>query len=120
MNDFRIPALPQPPRIPELRMPDPPAKRAHYGLMNRIRMFEMTLSEDEEMSIYLPTTPVAFRLAGIGDMGDLIIFYGEDPDGRRVEAYQHHTQTNITLVASAKPEGIEARRMGFETPPAGK
>lgn len=119
MNDFRIPALPQMPRIPEVRFPDPPAKRAHYGLVERIQRFESRLGEDEEMSVYLPTMPVAFRLSGIGDMGELIFFYGEDPDGRRVEAYQHHTQTNITLIASAKPEGIEARRMGFETPSTG-
>lgn len=110
--------IPRMPQVPNIRMPDPPAKRVHYGLVERIQWFEKRLKDDEEMSVYLPTSPTAFRLTGIGDMGDLIILYGEDDDGRRVEAYQHHTQTNITLLASKKPEGIEARRMGFETPSA--
>lgn len=107
------------PSFPDLHIPEIKslAKQAHEGLASRIRRFEERLREDEEMAVYIASMAVPFRLTGIGDMGGLIVFLGEDPDGRRVESYQHFTQANVTLVAIAKPDGQEARRMGFETPP---
>lgn len=107
------------PSLPDLHIPEIKslAKQAHEGLASRIRRFEQGLGSDEELAVYIASMAVPFRLTGIGDMGGLVVFFGEDPDGRRVEAYQHFTQTNVTLLAVAKPDGQEARRMGFETPP---
>lgn len=118
MTDFRMPQMPSFPdfNIPEIKSF---AKQAHEGLAGRIRRFESGLNEDEEMAVYIASMAVPFRLTGIGDMGGLIVFFGEDPDGRRVESYQHFTQANVTLVAVPKPAGQDARRMGFETPPGG-
>ncbi len=124
-SPFRIPAMTLP-KLPDVFGPlvelgdmETPAESAQDSLATRIRAFEARLGADEEMAIQIMGTPVAFRLTGIGtDGGGLVIFYGEDGDGRKVEAYQHFTQTNLSLMAVAKPADIEARRMGFDTPPA--
>lgn len=103
--------------IQNIRLPDPPAQRVHSSLINRIKAFEALLEEGEELSVYLPSMPVGFRLLGIGNApGDLVFFYGEDADGRPVQAFQHHTQTNITLMAVSKATEGEARRIGFHAP----
>lgn len=100
------------PPMPELKSP---AEEAQTAIVARIRAFEAKLGPNEEMAIHLPGSPVGFRLTRVGTGGGgLVAFYGEDEDGRKVEAYQHFMQTSVTLMAVAKLPEREAHRIGFD------
>lgn len=105
--------------IPQVRLPEikSPAEYAQIALVERIKLFELTLGPDEEMGVYIAGS-LAYRVTRIGTTAAMIVFYGVDDAGRRVETYQHHSQINLTLMALAKPDDVEkARRVGFETGP---
>lgn len=94
-----------------------PAGYMHERVLRQMRDFEASLGEDEEIGARLPASAFdePFRLTAVGFSDpDLLVFRGEQEDGRPVELLQHHTQFNLLLVALPKaPERDQPRRIGF-------
>jgi len=109
--NFQVPTMPN---LPEIKSP---AEYVKDALVESIKAFQASLGPEEEMGVHVSGT-LSYRVTGIGYSSSMIVFYGVDDDGRRMQTYQHHSQTNLTLMALAKPAEVEkARRVGFDTSP---
>lgn len=96
--------------------PNNPARWMHERIARSIINFEQRLAENEQVGARL----VSFGDGGtivIEDLGywgpDLIVFFGKDSHGNRVELMQHYTQVNVLLLAIKAAEPKEVRRIGF-------
>jgi hypothetical protein len=114
---FKTPAL----TFPQIRNPLlekerlNPAQWMYERLVKQIIVFERNLSPEEEIGGRFVTAPRdgAIHIADIGYWNpDMIIFYGEDADGRKIELLQHHSQVSVLLCAMPK-EKDKPRRIGF-------
>lgn len=100
-----------------VRMRDNPAEWTFVRLSKLIEDFEAGLDKDEEIAATLVGLPGTgtLQIEDVGFWGpDLILFFGKNPDGKRVRLVQHYTQTNVLLDAKKKPEDRAARRIGFQ------
>lgn len=92
-----------------------PAQWMYERLVKQIVEFERNLSPVEEIGGRFVTAPRdgAIHIADIGYWNpDMIIFHGEDADGRKIQLLQHHSQVSVLLCAVPK-EKDEPRRIGF-------
>lgn len=111
LPNIRIPSF----SLPEIKMPDPPAKWMYERVARQIIEFEKKLNNDEEIGGRLVSAPGegAFHIEDLGYWGpDMLIFYGKNQHGRPVELLQHYSQLNVLLTAIPK-EKDEPRRIGF-------
>ena len=92
-----------------------PAEWMFERLAKSIIDFESKLDETKEIGARLVNFS-ARETISIDDLGywgpDLIIFYGKNADGAKVELLQHVSQTNVLLVALPS-ENEKPRRIGF-------
>lgn len=92
-----------------------PVSWMHERLANYIAEFENSLTEAEEVGAHLVSFghDMVFHIADVSYHGpDMIVFYGFDDHGKRVQLIQHYSQLSVLLVALPKL-GSEARRIGF-------
>lgn len=91
-----------------------PARYIQERIAALIADFEDTVGPDFEIGISLPgATGDAIHLRSISSSNpDLILFKGVDLDGRPAQIIQHHSQTNLVLVALPKREQTPYR-IGF-------
>jgi hypothetical protein len=104
-----------PPPLPILPSSLNPAKSMHARIVQSINDFERDLDDQHEVGGYLVSFGPSFTFS-IQDVGywgpDLVIFYGVDTNGKKIQLLQHVSQTNILLIAVAK-KGDKAKRVGF-------
>lgn len=83
----------------------------------QIRAFDEELDQDHEVGVRLVSygQTVVFHLTHLGFHNpSLIFFYGETPDGHRVQLIQHVSQISFILMAMTKPDPEQPRRpFGF-------
>ena len=104
------------PRLPEIRMPDPPAKWMHERLVRQINEFEKALDPQHEVGgrLIAAAGEGVIQIDDISYWGpDMIIFHGKNADGGAVQVLQHYSQLSLTLTALAVPKEREAIRIGF-------
>lgn len=93
------------------------AQWMYERLVKAIIDFEENLDEEHEVAAQLVSfnDQETFNIMDVGFWDpDLIIFFGVNPEGNRVQLMQHVSQVNIMLVAIKKPEEKEPpRRIGF-------
>lgn len=91
-----------------------PAEWMYERIARSIIDFEKKLDPTEEVGARLINFGAneVISVDGVGFWGtDLIIFYGRNRSGHRVELLQHITQVNVLLVAVPATE--PAKRIGF-------
>lgn len=92
-----------------------PASWMRDRLLDYIKEFEDSLSEDEEIGgrlIHFGTDTI-FHITSIGYHGpDLVCFYGIGVQGERLQLVQHMSQVSVLFVALPKT-GAAPRRIGF-------
>jgi hypothetical protein len=92
-----------------------PASWMYERIVKSIVDFESKLSNDEEIGGRLIAAPGEgyFHIDDVGYWGpDMIIFYGTNQHGRKLELLQHYSQLSVLLTALPK-EKDEPRRIGF-------
>lgn len=102
-----------------LKMPPMPAKSMYERLCIQIEDFQNTLDATQEVGASLVSFNPnhVFHIINLGYHGpDMVIFYGEDNDGKKMTLLQHISQLNVLLIAipsvdTSKP----ARRIGFSS-----
>jgi hypothetical protein len=100
-----------------VRMRENPAEWAFVRLSKLIEDFEKDLDKDEEVAARIVGLPGdgVMQIKDVGFWGpDLILFMGQNADGKEVRLIQHYTQINVLLDARKKPEEREAHRIGFQ------
>ena len=95
-----------------------PAEWAFARISRLIEDMEKQIDPEQEVAANLVGAPggVALRIDDVGYWApDLVMFYCETGDGRRVRIVQHYTQLSVALSAQPKPpEAPEPRRIGFQ------
>jgi hypothetical protein len=111
--DFVVPKILSPTfNIPKLIAP---AESIYKRMVKQIIQFESKLSSDEELGGRFVTAPRdgPIHILDIGYWGpDMLIFHGQDADGRPIELLQHYTQMSVLLCVVPK-EKEKPRRIGF-------
>lgn len=103
MTDFRMPDLPRIKAVPEL---------AYESLVKEIKRFQDRLPSDMEVGIVANGAGLTVHVDTVRFSGQMIVFDGEDSEGRMARLIQHYTQANVQMVAVKKLKA-EARRIGF-------
>jgi len=120
----------QPPRMPELTVPDMSrvhrrqeelagrndAKGIFEHLMLRVREFEGTLEQDQEIGLQLANfgIPAQIHIRAIGYKNpNLIEFHGIDMNENEVTLIQHISQLSFLLIAVKHLPEEEPYRIGF-------
>jgi hypothetical protein len=91
------------------------AKSMYERVVQQIADFESRLNPDEEVGARFVAAPGEgpIHIENVGYWGpDMLIFHGQNADGRPVQVLQHVTQLSITLTA-LPTQGPEPRRVGF-------
>lgn len=92
-----------------------PARWMHERVVRSINDFELALDNDQEVGGRLISfgPDFVFHIEDVGYWGpDMIIFYGRDNLGKKIQLLQHVSQLSVLLVAVDKQQP-EARRIGF-------
>lgn len=113
-----ITGCPDTPALAEAQPKDiSPAQWMYLRLAQAIAAFEKTLDAQHE---------VGFRLVSFGagevlhaeDLGywapDLILFFGRNASGARLQLIQHVSQVSVLLVEAPKPTAEPPKRIGFD------
>lgn len=88
-------------------------EQAIEDLMDRIREFQVELTDDQEMGLLASSAGDIIHITSISsDGGQIIVFKGIDGQGRVSRLIQHYTQISVQLLAVDKLAD-EARRIGF-------
>jgi len=94
-----------------------PAEWAYERIILYIQNFEEQLDGDHEVGMGFVGGDIGtLKIKGMGFFApDMITFYGEDPNGGKMQLVQHVNQLNVMLVSAPK-ENIEAEpnRIGFK------
>lgn len=104
--------LPEIPRIRDYRLADWMYER----IIKRIEDFEKNLPDDMQAGGMLANfANMTFSIDDIGYHNpDMIIFYGTQLDGSKIELLQHTSQLNLLLVGVKRSNPEEPRRkIGF-------
>src|SRR5512133_3463743 len=108
-DQFRLPAMPELPKIPTQ------AEGAFEAIRDRIVAFQRELDDEHELGLMIPgAEPLHVERIAI-ESAFLLAFYGTTRAGLRTALLQHVSQTNLMLIAVPK-SGPVARRVGFEVP----
>lgn len=94
-----------------------PAEWAYERIVLYIKDFEEQLDSEHEVAMGFTGGDVGtLKIQGMGYFApDILTFYGEDPDGSKVQLVQHVSQLSVMLVAAAKEdEQAEPTRIGFK------
>lgn len=94
-----------------------PAEWAYERMVLYIQDFEEKLDSDHEVGMGFTGGDVGtLKIQGMGYFApDILTFYGEDPNGSKVQLVQHISQLNVMLVAATKEdEQAEPNRIGFK------
>jgi hypothetical protein len=94
-----------------------PAEWAYERMVLYIQDFEEKLDSDHEVGMGFTGGDVGtLKIQGMGYFApDILTFYGEDPEGSKVQLVQHISQLNVMLVAAPKQnEQSEPNRIGFK------
>lgn len=95
-----------------------PAEWAYERIVLYIQKFEETLDKNQEVGMGFAAGDVgSLKIQGMGYFApDMITFYGEDPDGSKMQLVQHVSQLNVMLVAEKKmgEPDKEPSRIGFK------
>lgn len=105
---------------PEFTIPPIPpgqAESMYNRLCIQIKDFQNTLDATQEVGASLVSfnPNYVFHIIEIGYHGrDMVIFYGEDNDGKKMTLLQHVSQLNVLLIALPSVDiSKPARRIGF-------
>jgi len=93
-----------------------PAKWAHERIVRSINRFEEDLDDQHEVGARLVTfgPAILIQVEDVGYWGpDIVIFYGIDEGGQKVQLLQHVSQLSVLLVAVKKAHD-KPRRIGFQ------
>lgn len=108
MNGFRVPiptfSTPKIVSIPE---------GAFGSLVERIELVQRQLDDLHEIGIVANGAGILIHVETVMRDGQIIVFAGEDTDGRKSWLLQHYTQLNVQIVAVPKTKPV-ARRIGFQ------
>ena len=94
-----------------------PAEWAYERIILYIQNFEEQLDSDHEVGMGFAGGDVGtLKIKGMGFFApDMITFYGEDPDGAKMQLVQHVNQLNVMLISAAKEDTqAEPNRIGFK------
>jgi hypothetical protein len=104
------------PGAPAEQQPFNPAAWMHERIARQIVDFEKNLDPDHEVGgrfVQGPNNEV-LHIENVANWGpDMIVFFGQFPDGRKFELIQHYSQVSVLLVAVRKISD-QPRRIGFE------
>jgi len=93
-----------------------PAEEIYNQLVEYIQEFEKGLDQEHENGAQLVSfgNTVEFRISNIGYYGpDIITFYGQDDQGRKLQLIQHISQLSVLLIGLKTIENRPPRRIGF-------
>ena len=82
-------------------------------LGSQIKKFDAELDPDHEVGMKLVTfgQAITFHVTGLGFHNpSLIFFYGETPEGDKVQLIQHISQISFVLMAMPKPDPDQPKR----------
>ncbi|MBE9476110.1 MAG: hypothetical protein IME92_03130 [Proteobacteria bacterium] len=94
-----------------------PAEWAYERIILYIQSFEEQLDGDHEVGMGFVGGDIGtLKIKGMGFFApDMITFYGEDPDGGKMQLVQHVNQLNVMLVSARKDDAqAEPSRIGFK------
>lgn len=94
-----------------------PAEWAYERIILYIQNFEEQLDSDHEVGMGFVGGDIGtLKIKGMGFFApDMITFYGEDPDGGKMQLVQHVNQLNVMLVSAPKENAeAEPSRIGFK------
>ena len=94
-----------------------PAEWAYERIILYIQSFEEQLDSDHEVGMGFVGGDIGtLKIKGMGFFApDMITFYGEDPNGGKMQLVQHVTQLNVMLVSAPKGNAeAEPNRIGFK------
>lgn len=94
-----------------------PAEWAYERIILYIQNFEEQLDSDHEVGMGFVGGEVGtLKIQGMGYFApDLITFYGEDPNGAKMQLVQHVSQLSVMLVSADKDDKqAEPNRIGFK------
>jgi len=94
-----------------------PAEWAYERIVLYIKDFEEQLDSEHEVAMGFTGGDVGtLKIQGMGYFApDILTFYGEDPDGSKVQLVQHISQLSVMLVAATKEnKQEEPNRIGFQ------
>jgi hypothetical protein len=94
-----------------------PAEWAYERIILYIQNFEEQLDSDHEVGMGFVGGDIGtLKIKGMGFFApDMITFYGEDPNGGKMQLVQHITQLNVMLVSAPKGNiEAEPNRIGFK------
>jgi len=117
-NSERIPQQPMPSGVTKKPLEQKsPAEWAYERIVLYIKDFEEKLDSDHEVGMGFTGGEVGtLKIQGMGYFApDILTFYGEDPEGSKVQLVQHISQLNVMLVAATKHDDkAEPNRIGFK------
>ena len=94
-----------------------PAEWAYERIVMYIQKFEEDLDSEHEVGMgFAGSEAGTLKIQGMGYFDpDIITFYGEDPEGNKMQLVQHVSQLSVMLVSEPKsdPEQ-EPNRIGFQ------
>ncbi len=94
-----------------------PAEWAYERIVLYIKKFEEELDNDHEVGMGFVGSDVgSLRIQGMGYFApDMVTFYGESPEGAKMQLVQHVNQLSVMLVSEPKAKKEEAPvRIGFQ------
>lgn len=105
MNGFDLPGPP----IPKIKAI---WESAFDSLRSRIEQIQSRLDPEHEIGIVANGAGLILHVESVRLDGQIVVFSGEDQDGRTSWLLQHYTQLNVQIVSVPKNKP-EARRIGF-------
>ena len=100
---------------PSKRPPRSPAEWAYRRIILYMAKFEEGLGEGEEMAFTTASAGAGLRVRGMGHFDpDMVVFYGTDPNGAKVQLIQHVSQLSVLLRAVPKAGEGRPYRIGFD------
>lgn len=93
-----------------------PAEVLYGQLLAQILCFEESLTEDQEIGAYFVATPLnAVAISSVTYQNpNMLVFIGQDSEGRPHRVVQHCTQLSVSFCAIKKQKATDQpRRIGF-------
>ena len=87
-------------------------EHSYDALVTEMERFQRSLGTEEEMGIVANGAGLVIHVDAVRYSGQMIVFSGVDANGNEARLVQHHTQTNVQMIAVGKLQE-EARRIGF-------
>lgn len=85
---------------------------AFDDLNEEILSFQKSIADDMEVGVVASGGVAVIHIERFFINGQILVFDGVDPEGRKARLVQHYTQVNVQLIAVPKLRH-EPRRIGF-------